>query len=61
MSARVLSRRAGRWLPEIIVALLLMVLPFGFAAAFSSVDLMSRILLWGLFGLGFDLLFGYSG
>ena len=38
-----------------------MVLPFGFAAAFSSVDLLSRILIWGLFGIGFDLLFGYSG
>jgi branched-chain amino acid transport system ATP-binding protein/branched-chain amino acid transport system permease protein len=61
MSVGVLSRRGGRWLPEITVALLLMVLPFGFAAAFSSVDLLSRILLWGLFGIGFDLLFGYSG
>jgi branched-chain amino acid transport system permease protein len=61
MSARALSRRGRRWVPEIIVALLLMGLPFGCAAAFSSVDLLSRILLWGLFGIGFDLLFGYSG
>ncbi|HTT78717.1 MAG TPA: branched-chain amino acid ABC transporter ATP-binding protein/permease [Stellaceae bacterium] len=61
MSASVLSQRGGRWLPEIIVLLLLIALPFGFAAAFSSVDLLSRILLWGLFGIGFDLLFGYSG
>jgi branched-chain amino acid transport system ATP-binding protein/branched-chain amino acid transport system permease protein len=61
MSASVMSRRGGRWLPEIIVALLLIVLPFGFVAAFASVDLLSRILLWGLFGIGFDLLFGYSG
>ena len=56
-----MTRRGERWLPEIIVALLLVVLPFGFVAAFSTVDLLSRILLWGLFGIGFDLLFGYSG
>jgi branched-chain amino acid transport system permease protein len=61
MSASVMARGGGRWVPEVIVALLLMTLPFGFAAAFSSVDLLSRILLWGLFGIGFDLLFGYSG
>jgi len=56
-----MSRRGGRWLPEIIVALVLMALPFGFVEAFASVNLLSRILLWGLFGIGFDLLFGYSG
>ena len=61
MSAIGKSRHLGRWLPESILALLLIVLPFGFAAAFSSVDLLSRILLWGLFGIGFDLLFGYTG
>jgi branched-chain amino acid transport system ATP-binding protein/branched-chain amino acid transport system permease protein len=61
MSAAGKSRHLGQWLPEGIVAVLLVVLPFGFAAAFSSVDLLSRILLWGLFGIGFDLLFGYSG
>jgi branched-chain amino acid transport system permease protein len=61
MSAGGKSRHLGQWLPEGIVALLLVVLPFGFAAAFASVDLLSRILLWGLFGIGFDLLFGYSG
>ena len=54
-------RRGSRWAPEIIVALLLIALPFGFTAAFSSVDLLSRILIWGLFGIGFDLLFGYTG
>jgi branched-chain amino acid transport system permease protein len=58
MSAPELRRR---WLPEVVVALLLMAVPFGFAWAFASVDLLSRILLWGLFGIGFDLLFGYSG
>ncbi|HEY1933667.1 MAG TPA: branched-chain amino acid ABC transporter ATP-binding protein/permease [Acetobacteraceae bacterium] len=61
MSGGVVARRGSRWLPEIIVALLLIVIPFGFVAAFSAVDLLSRILIWGLFGIGFDLLFGYSG
>ena len=61
MSASLVSRRGSRWLPEIFVALLLVVLPFGFVTALSSVDLLSRILVWGLFGIGFDLLFGYSG
>ena len=56
-----MSRRGRRWIPEIVVALLLVALPFGFVEAFSSVDLLSRILVWGLFGIGFDLLFGYSG
>ncbi|HUB50292.1 MAG TPA: branched-chain amino acid ABC transporter ATP-binding protein/permease [Acetobacteraceae bacterium] len=61
MSASVVARRGSRWLPEIIVVLLLVGLPFGFVAAFDTVDLLSRILVWGLFGIGFDLLFGYSG
>lgn len=61
MSATLAATRTRRVLPEIIVALLLVVLPFGFNAAFSAVDLLSRILIWGLFGIGFDLLFGYCG
>lgn len=61
MSARLKPPANTRWLPEIIVALLLAILPFGFVAVFSSTNLLSRILLWGLFGIGFDLLFGYTG
>jgi branched-chain amino acid transport system ATP-binding protein/branched-chain amino acid transport system permease protein len=61
MSALVMGRRGGRWFAEIVVAALLIGLPFGFYSAFSTVDLLSRILLWGLFGIGFDLLFGYTG
>ena len=61
MSGSVIAGRGSRWLPEIIVGLLLIILPFVFMTAFSSVDLLSRILLWGLFGVGFDLLFGYTG
>ena len=50
-----------RWLPELIVAVALAALPFWFNSAFGSVDLLTRILIWGLFGIGFDLLFGYTG
>jgi branched-chain amino acid transport system ATP-binding protein/branched-chain amino acid transport system permease protein len=46
----------SRWLPEILVALSLIVLPLT-----GSVDLWTRVLIWGLFGLGFALLFGYAG
>jgi branched-chain amino acid transport system ATP-binding protein/branched-chain amino acid transport system permease protein len=46
-----------RWLPEILVALGLIVVPL----LFGSVDLWTRVLIWGLFGLGFSLLFGYTG
>jgi len=45
-----------RWLPEILVALALIALPF-----FGAIDLWTRVLIWGLFGLGFALLFGYAG
>ncbi len=49
----------ARWVPEIIVAVALVVLPFLFGE--NSIDLLTRILLWGLFGLGFSLLFGFAG
>jgi branched-chain amino acid transport system permease protein len=61
MIGRRMPPRLGRWLPEIVIAIILIVVPFGFAWAFASVDLASRILIWGLFGIGFDLLFGYTG
>jgi branched-chain amino acid transport system permease protein len=54
-------RLAARYLPELAMALALAILPFLFEAWFGSVDLLTRILLWGIFGLGFDLLFGYTG
>jgi len=51
-------RRLTRWLPELSMAIALAILPFVFAAWLGSVDLFTRILIWGIFGLGFDLLFG---
>ncbi len=54
-------RRPARWWPEIALALALIALPFAFDAWFRSPDLLTRILIWGIFGLGFDLLFGRAG
>jgi branched-chain amino acid transport system permease protein len=56
------SRRVAlRWLPELSMAVALAILPFVFATWLGSVDLLTRILIWGIFGLGFDLLFGRTG
>ena len=51
----------ARWMPELAMAAALVVLPFAFDTWLGSVDLFTRILIWGIFGLGFDLLFGRSG
>jgi branched-chain amino acid transport system permease protein len=50
-----------RWLPELAMVIALVILPFVFDAWLGSVDLFTRILIWGIFGLGFDLLFGRTG
>jgi branched-chain amino acid transport system permease protein len=55
------SRRSWRWLPELSMAIALTILPFAFDTWLGSVDLLTRILIWGVFGLGFDLLFGRTG
>ena len=54
-------RRSARWLPEIALVAALIALPFAFDVWFRSPDLLTRILIWGIFGLGFDLLFGRAG
>lgn len=48
-------------LPEMWVGACLIVAPFVLPAIGMSPDLLTRILIFGLFGLGFDLLFGYTG
>ena len=48
-------------LPELIVGICLLAAPFVLPYIGMSADLLTRILIWGLFGLGFDLLFGYTG
>lgn len=50
-----------RQLGEIIVGICLLAAPFVLPHLGMSADLLTRILIWGLFGLGFDLLFGYTG
>jgi branched-chain amino acid transport system permease protein len=53
--------RLQRWLPELCMVAALVILPFVFDRWLGSVDLFTRILIWGIFGLGFDLLFGRTG
>ena len=46
---------------EFVTAIILGVAPFLAPLVGAGPDLLGRILIWGLFGLGFDLLFGYTG
>ena len=50
-----------RWWPELLTAVGLAVAPFVLPLIGFSPDTANRILMWGLFGLGFDILFGYTG
>ncbi len=56
-------RAAGavRFLPECGVALGLVAMPYALPHLGGTLDLAQRILDWGLFGLGFDILFGFTG
>ena len=54
-------RRGLPYLAEIIVALVLIASPFVLPSIGGTPDTLSRILIWGLFGLGFDLIFGFTG
>ncbi|MBA3625200.1 MAG: branched-chain amino acid ABC transporter permease, partial [Methylibium sp.] len=54
-------RRAFSLPVEVWLTLALCVMPFVLLSAGGSVDTAIRILLWGIFGLGFDILFGYAG
>jgi branched-chain amino acid transport system permease protein len=53
------ARRYG--LAEILTAIALVVAPFVLPSLGFATDTMNRILVLGLFGIGFDLLFGYTG
>jgi branched-chain amino acid transport system permease protein len=50
-----------RWLPELAALVGLLLFPFVFPLIGGTFDMMDRILIWGLFGLGFDILFGFTG
>ncbi|MEO8937446.1 MAG: branched-chain amino acid ABC transporter ATP-binding protein/permease [Burkholderiaceae bacterium] len=53
------ARRYGR--AEILTAIGLILAPFVLPYFGFATDTMNRILVLGLFGIGFDLLFGYTG
>ncbi len=48
-------------LPELGLAATLLVAPFVLPLLAADVPMLSRILVWGLFGLGFSILFGFTG
>ncbi|HUZ74774.1 MAG TPA: branched-chain amino acid ABC transporter ATP-binding protein/permease [Stellaceae bacterium] len=52
---------AARFLPEFGVAVGLVAMPYALPHLGGTLDLAQRILDWGLFGLGFDILFGFTG
>ncbi|HLY87655.1 MAG TPA: branched-chain amino acid ABC transporter ATP-binding protein/permease [Acetobacteraceae bacterium] len=47
--------------PELVLAAALLATPFVFIHLGASYDLMGRVLDWGILGIGFDLLFGWTG
>ncbi len=52
---------AGAAVPELALLLVLVLAPVVLPPFGFSHDLLSRVLNWGLFGLGFDILFGLTG
>src|SRR6186997_2713033 len=48
-------------LVEIVTAAVLIAVPFILPYLGSAPNTVNRILVWGLFGIGFDILFGYTG
>ncbi|HEY8069543.1 MAG TPA: branched-chain amino acid ABC transporter ATP-binding protein/permease [Burkholderiales bacterium] len=54
-----LARR--RFLVETLTAAALIAVPFVLPYFDAAPNTVNRILVWGLFGIGFDILFGYTG
>jgi len=50
-----------RYLAELFTALGLLIAPFVLPHLGFAPNTINRILVWGLFGIGFDILFGYTG
>ena len=48
-------------LPEVLTAIGLIAAPFILPHLGFAPNTVNRILVWGLFGIGFDILFGYTG
>src|SRR6476619_1949949 len=53
--------RKRPFLVEILTALCLIAVPFVLPHLDAAPNTVNRILVWGLFGIGFDILFGYTG
>ncbi|HVQ68182.1 MAG TPA: branched-chain amino acid ABC transporter ATP-binding protein/permease [Bradyrhizobium sp.] len=53
--------RARSYLPEFAVLVTLVAAPIALPYLGFSTDLLTRVLNWGLIGLGFDILFGLTG
>src|SRR6478736_6738289 len=54
-------RKPHRFLVETLTAVGLIAAPFVLPYFDSAPNTVNRILVWGLFGIGFDILFGYTG
>ena len=61
MNADRLYDRSPRFLVEIVTAVCLIAAPFVLPYLGAAPNTVNRILVWGLFGIGFDILFGYTG
>src|SRR5664279_3246163 len=48
-------------LVEVVTAAILIAVPFILPHLDAAPNTVNRILVWGLFGIGFDILFGYTG
>ncbi len=53
--------RARPFLIEALTAIGLLATPFALPHLGSAPNTVNQILVWGLFGIGFDILFGYTG
>jgi len=53
--------KQSRYLIELLTAVGLIVAPFILPYLGFAPNTVNRILVWGLFGIGFDILFGYTG
>ncbi len=58
---RELMRKPGSLAIELLTALGLIVAPFVLPHLGFAPSTINRILVWGLFGIGFDVLFGFTG
>ncbi|MES3001778.1 MAG: branched-chain amino acid ABC transporter ATP-binding protein/permease [Pseudomonadota bacterium] len=50
-----------KFLIEALTAIVLIAIPFVLPYLDAAPNTVNRILVWGLFGIGFDILFGYTG